>query len=108
MLEVKKEFPDPAEFQSMTFRLLTFNEIIKDRKLRKWRLVRDGETGQTEIQDAVIGALATALFRKSGALDRDAYLASAKAEQRKMEAEEIGTPDLSPKAVANVTKHIAK
>jgi hypothetical protein len=83
MLAVKKEFPDPAEFQSMSFRLLTFGEIMKDRKLRKWGLVRDGETGQTEIHDAVISALATAPFRKSGALDRGAFLASVKAESEK-------------------------
>ena len=41
ILAVKKEFPDPAEFQSMGFRLLTVGEIVRDRKLRKWGLVRE-------------------------------------------------------------------
>lgn len=87
MLAVKNEFPDDAEFKGMGVRLMTLSEIIRDRKLRKWGLIRDGETGQIEIHPAVISALATAPFRQSGTLDRTAFLALVKAEQRKIEAE---------------------
>lgn len=85
MLAVKKEFPDPDEFESMAFRLMTFGEVIRDRKLRKWGLVRDGETGQTEVHDAVINALAMAPFRKSGSLDRDAFLSLVRVGRGKIE-----------------------
>jgi hypothetical protein len=90
MLAVRKEFPDPAEFQSMGFRLFTFARIMKDRKLRKMGLVREGEGGHTEIHCAVINALAMAPFRKSGALDRTAFLALVKSEHKRIEAEEAG------------------
>lgn len=91
MLAVKKEFPDPAEFQAMGVRLMTLGEIMNDRRLRRWGLVRDGETSQIEIHPAVSSALATAPFRRSGTLDRTAFLVLVKNEQRKMETEEFAT-----------------
>lgn len=89
LLAVKKEFTDRAEFQSMTFRLMIFGEVMRERKLRKWGLIRDGESGQTEIHDAVVNALALAPFRKSGTLDRPAFLALVKSEQKRIEAGEV-------------------
>jgi hypothetical protein len=90
MLAVKKEFPDPVEFQSMGYRLLTFGEIMRDSKLRKMGLVRDGEAGETEIHDAVMIAFAMAPFRTSGTLDRRAFLALVKSEHERIEAMEAG------------------
>lgn len=89
LLAVKKEFTDPAEFQSMGFRLMTVGEVMRERKLRKWGLIRDDESGQTEIHDAVVNALAMAPFRKSGTLDRPAFLALVRSEQKRIEAEEV-------------------
>jgi hypothetical protein len=93
ILAVKKEFPDPAEFESMGFRLLTVGEIVRDRKLRKWGLVREGEAGAIEIDDAVVNALALAPFRRSGKLDREKFLALVKSERERIEGEEAGTVD---------------
>lgn len=88
MLAVRKEFPEPTEFQSMGFRLMTFSRIMRYRKLRKWGLVRTGESGQTEIHEAVINALAMAPFRKTGVLDREAFLSLVEIERQKCEASE--------------------
>jgi hypothetical protein len=88
MLAVKKEFPDPAEFASMSFRLLTFGEIVSDPELREMGLIREDEFGRTEIHPAVIVALATAPFRNSGKLDKRAYFALVKSEHQRLEAEE--------------------
>jgi hypothetical protein len=90
LLAVKKEFPDPQEFRSMAFRLMSFGGIMKDQKLRRMGLIRDGEPGSTKMHDAVINAFAMAPFRKSGKLDRMAFLALVKSEHKRIEAMESG------------------
>ena len=90
ILAVKKEFPDTGEFQSMSRRLQRISEIVGDRKLIKWGMVKYDEAGGFEIHDAVINALATAPFRKSGVLDKPAFHDLVKAEYTKLEAAEKG------------------
>jgi hypothetical protein len=63
LLAIKKQFPDPAEFQCMGFRPMTVGQILKEPKLRKMGSIRDGQDGQIEIHQAVINALALAPFR---------------------------------------------
>ena len=63
---------------------------MRDSELRKMRLVRDGEAGETEIHDAVINAFAMAPFRKSGTLDRRAFLALVESEHERIEPMEAG------------------
>ncbi|MGA9091524.1 MAG: hypothetical protein WB420_20715 [Bradyrhizobium sp.] len=84
---VKKEFPDVGEFESLSFRLQRFSEIIGDRKLIKWGMVQHSEGG-IEVHDAVINALAAAPFRKSGVLDKPAFHSLVKAEYTRLEAAE--------------------
>jgi hypothetical protein len=86
ILAVKKEFPDAGEFQSLSLRLQRFAEIVGDKKLIKWGMVKYSEAGGVEIHDAVINALATAPFRKSGVLDKTAFHSLVKAEYTKLEA----------------------
>jgi hypothetical protein len=92
MMALKKEFPDSQEFQCIGFRILTLPEVIRDRKLVAMGLIREGENGVVEIHDAVVTALAGAPFRKSGTLDKDAFLALAQTEYERMEADKIGGP----------------
>src|SRR5271169_5312172 len=87
ILAVKNEFPDTKEFESLSFRLQRFTEVIGDKKLIKWGMVKHSEGG-LEIHDAVVNALAAAPFRKSGVLDKDAFHALVKAEYTKLEAAE--------------------
>lgn len=87
ILAVRKEFPDATEFQSLSLRLQRFSEILGDKKLIKWGMIRHSEGG-IEIHDAVINALATAPFRKSGVLDKPAFHTLVKAEYTKLEAGE--------------------
>lgn len=88
ILAVRKEFPDATEFQSLSLRLQRFTEIVGDKKLIKWGMVKYSEAGGVEIHDAVINALATAPFRKSGVLDKTAFHSLVKAEYTKLEAAE--------------------
>ncbi len=74
MLAVKREFSDPNEFQAIGFRIMTFPEIIKNKQIISWGLIRKGENGQDEIHDCVVTALAQVPFRKSGRIDRKAFL----------------------------------
>lgn len=83
MIAIKKEFPDPEEFQCIGFRILTFSEVIKNDKLVSMGLIRMDEHGQTEVHDSVILALAQAPFRKSGALDKKAFIELVKYERQK-------------------------
>ena len=87
MRAVKREFPDPAEFLSLSVRLKHFTEVIGDKKLIKWGMVKHSEGG-LEIHDAVVNALAAAPFRKSGVLDKDVFHELVKAEYNRLEAEE--------------------
>jgi hypothetical protein len=87
MLAVKREFPDPKEFLSLSLRLKRFTEVVSDKKLIKWGMVKHSEGG-LEIHDAVVNALAAAPFRKSGVLDKDAFHELVKAEYTRLEAEE--------------------
>jgi hypothetical protein len=84
MRAVKREFPDAAEFQSLSVRLKHFTEVLADRKLIKWGMVKHSEGG-IEIHDAVVNALASAPFRKSGVLDKTAFHALVKAEYNRLE-----------------------
>jgi hypothetical protein len=87
MLAVKHEFPDPQEFFSLSLRLKRFTEIVSDKKLIKWGMVKHSEGG-LEIHDAVVNALAAAPFRKSGVLDKDVFHELVKTEFNRLEAEE--------------------
>lgn len=87
MQAVKREFPDPKEFLSLSLRLKRFTEIVSDKKLIKWGMVKHSEGG-LEIHDAVVNALAAAPFRKSGVLDKDVFHELVKAEFNRLEAEE--------------------
>jgi hypothetical protein len=87
MLAVKREFPDEKEFLSLSLRLKRFTEIVSDRKLIKWGMVKHSEGG-LEIHDAVVNALAAAPFRKSGVLDKDIFHELVKAEYNRLEAAE--------------------
>jgi hypothetical protein len=84
MVALKSEFPDAEEFECISFRILTLPEVIRNRQLIGRGLVRDGENG-LEIHDAVVNALAIAPFRKSGALDKSAFLALVKSEHKKLQ-----------------------
>jgi hypothetical protein len=68
-------------------RLAHFTEVVADKKLVKWGMVKHSEGG-LEIHDAVVNALAAAPFRKSGVLDKTAFHALVKAEYNRLEAEE--------------------
>ncbi|SRR5579871_1666869 len=87
MQAVKREFPDPTEFLSLCYRLRHFTEVVSDRKLAKWGMVKHTEGG-LEIHDAVVNALAAAPFRKSGVLDKDVFHELVKAEYNRLEAAE--------------------
>jgi len=87
MRAVKREFPDDAEFQSLSVRLEHFSEVLGDKKLIKWGMVKHSEGG-LEIHDAVVNALAAAPFRKSGVLDKTAFHTLVKAEYNRLEVEE--------------------
>jgi hypothetical protein len=87
ILAVKREFPEAREFQSLSVRLVHFTEVLTDKKLIKWGMVKRSEGG-IEIHDAVVNALAAAPFRKSGVLDKPAFHALVKAEYNRLEAEE--------------------
>jgi hypothetical protein len=87
ILAVKREFPEAGEFQSLSVRLAHFTEVVADKKLVKWGMVKHSEGG-LEIHDAVVNALAAAPFRKSGVLDKTAFHALVKAEYNRLEAEE--------------------
>jgi hypothetical protein len=87
ILAVKREFPDASEFQSLSVRLQHFAEVLGDKKLIKWGMVKHSEGG-IEIHDAVVNALAAARFRKSGVLDKVAFHALVKAEYTKLESED--------------------
>jgi hypothetical protein len=89
IVAVKKEFPDADEFQSLSLRLQRFAEVIGDRKLIKWGMVQHSEGG-IEVHDAVVNALATAPFRKSGVLDKPAFHSLVKAEFTRLEAQGKG------------------
>ena len=84
---VEREFPDASEFQSLSVRLKHFTEVLGDKKLIKWGMVKHSEGG-LEIHDAVVNALASAPFRKSGVLDKDVFHELVKAEYNRLEAEE--------------------
>ena len=84
---VKREFPDPAEFLSLSYRLQHFTEVVADKKLAKWGMVKHSEGG-LEVHDAVVNALAAAPFRKSGVLDKDAFHVLVKDEYNRLEAAE--------------------
>ncbi|SHN79766.1 hypothetical protein [Bradyrhizobium erythrophlei] len=87
LLAVKREFADPKEFFSLSLRLQRFTEIVGDRTLIKWGMVKHSEGG-IEVHDAVVNALAAAPFRKSGVLDKDVFHELVKAEFNRLEAAE--------------------
>jgi hypothetical protein len=86
ILALKQQFPNSDDLESMSFRILTLREVLRDDKLSKLGVVRRDEDGNTEIHDAVTFALATAPFRKSGKLDRAAFIAIVKSEFKRIES----------------------
>lgn len=90
ILVLKKEFPEPGEFHSLSHRLGRLAEVIGDKKLARWGMVKYSPGGGFEIHDAVINALATAPFRKSGVLDKVAFHDLVKAELTRVEAPGTG------------------
>jgi hypothetical protein len=86
MLAVQKEFPDADEFQNLSIRLQRFFDVLGDRKLIRWGMIQHREDG-IEIHDAVLNALATAPFRKSGVLDKPAFHTLVKAEYTRLEGD---------------------
>jgi hypothetical protein len=90
MLAVKKEFPDPDEFHSLMCRIWMVPDVVRNPKLTKMGLVRRDSEGNPEIHDAIINALASAPFRKSGKLDKAAFFALVKSEQDRIETGESG------------------
>jgi hypothetical protein len=84
---VQREFPDAKEFESLSYRLKHFTEVIGDKRLVKWGMVKHSEGG-LEVHDAVVNALAAAPFRKSGVLDKDVFHELVKAEYNRLEAAE--------------------
>lgn len=86
ILALKQQFPDSDDLESMSFRILTLSEVLRDKKLSKLGVVRIDEDGNTEIHDAVVSALATAPFRKSGKLDMAAFIAIVKSEFKRIES----------------------
>jgi hypothetical protein len=87
LLAVKREFPDPREFLSLSLRLKRFTEVVSDKTLIKRGMVKHSEGG-IEVHDAVVNALAAAPFRKSGVLDKDVFHELVKAEFNRLEAAE--------------------
>jgi hypothetical protein len=87
MLAVKREFSDPKEYLSLSLRLQRFTEIVSDKKLLKWGMVKHSEGG-LEVHDAVVNALAAAPIRKSGVLDKDVFHELVKVEYTRLEAAE--------------------
>jgi hypothetical protein len=86
MIALKGEFPDLEELECIGFRIMTMPKVIKNRQLIKMGLIRNGESGNIEIHDAVVNALAKVPFRKSGALDKSVFLALVRSERQRLEA----------------------
>jgi hypothetical protein len=86
MLALKREFADAPDLESMSFRILSLPEIIRMERLSKLEVVQVDEGGQLVIHDSVIHALAQAPFRKSGKLDKTAFVAAVKSEYARIEA----------------------
>ena len=70
----------------MSFRILTLSDVLRDERLSKMGVVRCEENGETEVHDSVIFALATIPFRKSGKLDKAAFIAAVKSEFNRIES----------------------
>jgi hypothetical protein len=88
LLAVKREFKGTSDLESMCFRILNLPEVIRMERLSRLEVVQIGE-GQTMIHDSVIYALAQAPFRKSGKLDKAAFVAAVKSEYQRIEGEAL-------------------
>lgn len=85
LLALKREFAEAPDLESMSFRILNLPEVIRIERLSKWEVVQVDGAGQLMVHDSVIYALAQAPFRKSGKLDKIAFVAAVKSEYARME-----------------------
>ena len=87
LLAVRKEFPDAPDLESMSFRILSLGEVVRMERLSKLGVIHVDEAGQLMVRDSVIYALAGAPYRKSGKLDKAAFVAAVKSEFDRIEAD---------------------
>jgi hypothetical protein len=87
ILALKREFPGADDLESMSFRILNMGEVVRMERLSKMGVIRFDEVGQLMVHDAVIYALARAPFRKSGKLDKTAFVAAVKSEYDRIETD---------------------
>ena len=80
----------------MSYRILNLPEVIRMERLSKLEVVQIGGE-QTMIHDSVIYALAQAPFRKSGKLDKVAFVAAVKSEYERMEG--VSLDEVRPSVV---------
>jgi hypothetical protein len=85
LLAVKREFADAPDLESISFRILNMPEVVRMEQLSKLEVVQVDDAGQLLVHDSVIYALAQAPFRKSGKLDKAAFVAAVKSEFERME-----------------------
>lgn len=92
LLALKREFPDAPDFESMSFRILSMGEVVRMERLSKLGVIQVDEAGQLMVHDSVIYALAGAPFRKSGKLDKAAFVTAVKSEFVRIEATAAAGP----------------
>jgi hypothetical protein len=87
LLALRQEFPDSPDLESMGFRIMTMGEVVRMERLSKMGVIQTDEAGQLLVHDSVIYALAQTPFRKSGKLDKAAFVAAVKSEFDRIEAD---------------------
>jgi len=88
MLALRREFSDADELESIGFRILNMGEVVRMERLSKMGVIQTDEAGQLMVHASVIYALARAPFRKSGKLDKAAFVAAVKSEFARIEADD--------------------
>ncbi|WP_315807387.1 MULTISPECIES: hypothetical protein [unclassified Bradyrhizobium] len=86
LLAINREFRGATDLESISFRILSMGEVVRMERLSKMGVIQLDEAGQLLVHDSVIYALARAPFRKSGKLDKAAFVAVVKSEFDRMEA----------------------
>jgi hypothetical protein len=87
LLALRREFPGAADLESMGFRIMNMGEVVRMERLSKMGVIQVDEAGQLLVHDSVIYALARAPFRKSGKLDKAAFIAAVKSEFDRIETD---------------------
>lgn len=87
LLAIRREFPGADDLESISFRILNMGAVVRMERLSKMGVIQVDETGQLLVHDSVIYALARAPFRKSGKLDKAAFVAAVKSEFDRIEAD---------------------